>query len=177
MAQNDTKLVDKNDNKIDLKQQEQENDELKTIYCNKFVELISSLREKEQYKYPVTMFHSSTLPAITISDYCHRINEYCTIEPCIYVVAFIYLKRMLLKYKNRFCFSEYMEHRLVLLAICIASKMWSDIDDYNDVYAKVGGISAKELHDLEVEFCFSNEFNFFVSDSEYNECVKSYFSK
>jgi hypothetical protein len=109
-----------------------------------------------------SLFNSSCVPAINIEDYLVRIRTYCRFSDSCFLIAFLYLNRIKIPINN------FNVHRLVITSIVIACKFHEDCDDLelNTHYAKVGGITLKNLNTLEIEFLSYLDFNLCFSIEE-----------
>ncbi|PVZ98474.1 hypothetical protein BB558_005505 [Smittium angustum] len=58
-------------------------------------------------------------------------------------------------------------HRLVITAVVVSSKLYSDVFYTNTRYAKVGGLSIRELNGLELYFLGLFDYNMFISSTEF----------
>ncbi|PNS16256.1 hypothetical protein CAC42_6363 [Sphaceloma murrayae] len=110
-------------------------------------------------------FFLKVVPPFTLSQYLLRIHTYCPHSPGVYLTAASYIHRL--------CVTELLVpatsrtiHRLCLAAIRIASKALEDHKWSQDRFAKVGGISRKELKSLEINLCFLLDFDLFVREAE-----------
>ncbi|KAJ3052523.1 hypothetical protein HK097_006125 [Rhizophlyctis rosea] len=106
----------------------------------------------------LTRFHSRAPPAISISDYLRRIVKYASVENVCLLILLIYIDRMCERNRG-FTISSLTVHRFVIVGVCCASKALCDSYLTNTMYAKVGGISTKELNILEIEFLFLIDWN------------------
>lgn len=110
-------------------------------------------------------FFLKTVPPFTLSQYLLRIHLYCPHSPGVYLTAASYIHRL--------CVSDMLVpattktiHRLSLAAIRVASKVLEDHKWSQDRFAKVGGVSRKELKSLEINLCFLLDFDLFVREAE-----------
>lgn len=55
-----------------------------------------------------------------------------------------------------------MENRFLITAVMLAAKFYDDRYYNNEYYSRVGGISKKEINQLEVEFLNYINFNLYV---------------
>nr|XP_010312651.1 cyclin-P3-1 isoform X3 [Solanum lycopersicum] len=96
----------------------------------------------------VTVFHGTRAPVLTVQQYIERIFKYSNCSPSCFVVAYIYLERFL---NLTDCLLTSLNvHRLLITSIMLAVKFVDD-DCYNNAYyAKVGGITTRELNKLEL---------------------------
>ncbi|KAJ3112630.1 hypothetical protein HDU96_004352 [Phlyctochytrium bullatum] len=101
----------------------------------------------------LTRFHSRAPPAISIGDYLKRIVKYASVERVCLLILLIYIDRVC--ERNRaFTISSLTVHRFIITGVTVGSKALCDSFLQNSMYAKVGGISTKELNILELEFLF-----------------------
>ena len=55
----------------------------------------------------------------------------------------------------------------MLISLVLAIKIYDDYYYENKYYAKIGGISNKEINNMELEFIKIIEYNLFISEEEY----------
>ena len=108
----------------------------------------------------ITIFSAKTLCEISIEDYIERIVKYCKLNSGQVEYAGYLLKkylRIFLPDLDIYSMDyKLMEHRLVLTSLIISKKNIGQTSTYDNSYwAKVGGLDAKELLDLELEFLFA----------------------
>lgn len=108
----------------------------------------------------ITKFQSSYPPSITISAYLERINKYAKCSPNCFIVALIYIDR-LIETRN-VILSNLNVHRVLITSIMLATKVFDDEFYKNAYYAKLGGVSTQEMNSLELEFLSLMNFDFFV---------------
>ncbi|KAI9679185.1 MAG: Phosphate metabolism transcription protein [Caeruleum heppii] len=99
----------------------------------------------------LTRFHSRAPPTISIPDYLSRLATHATLSPPILLSMVYYIDRLCSLYPA-FIISSLTVHRFLIVAATVASKGLSDSFWTNSTYAKVGGVSLKELALLELEF-------------------------
>ena len=80
-----------------------------------------------------------------------------------YVIGLVYLMRI----SEKILVTEYNIHRLLLISFVLATKIYDDEYFENKYYAKIGGISNKEINSMELEFVELLEFNLFVKEIEF----------
>jgi hypothetical protein len=115
----------------------------------------------------LTRFHSPRVPTISIRQYVERIVTYapCTVE--CFVVALVYLDRLVRNQGNMFI-NVRTVHRIFITSVLLAAKYCDDIYFNNKYYARVGGISCPEMNALELEFLFRCKFECNVSAVEFD---------
>ena len=108
------------------------------------------------------IFYHPKIPEISIYDYLYRIKKYSSLEDSTLIISLIYIDRIC---KNkRIILTKYNIHRILFSAIYTAMKFNEDILYKISFYAKIGGISIKELINLENAFTKLIDFKFFVSE-------------
>ncbi|CAK75419.1 unnamed protein product (macronuclear) [Paramecium tetraurelia] len=125
--------------------------------------------EQDQISY----FHATKAPSISIYNYLQRISKYTNCSEGCIVIALIYLDRLQEKHPyfvlNSKCIHRYPFQfiRFLLISIVIAIKFQDDEYYKNEYYAKVGGVSTKEILVLELEFLELMDHQLFISDHDY----------
>jgi hypothetical protein len=99
----------------------------------------------------LTRFHSRAPPGISVLDYLQRLATHATLSPPILLSVVYYIDRLCAIYPA-FTISSLTVHRFLITSSTVASKGLSDAFWTNKVYARVGGVSMKELALLELEF-------------------------
>ncbi|KAH6795985.1 hypothetical protein C2S51_036971 [Perilla frutescens var. frutescens] len=110
----------------------------------------------------LTAFHGVRAPAITLDKYVERIYKYTSCSPSCFVVAFVYIDRLVHRYPDSLVVSLNV-HRLLVTSVMVASKVLDDAHYNNAFYARVGGVSNVELNKLEIELLFLLDFGVSVS--------------
>ena len=104
----------------------------------------------------LTRFHSRAPPGISVADYLQRLTTHATLSPPILLSMVYYIDRLCALYPA-FTISSLTVHRFLITAATVASKGLSDSFWTNSLYARVGGVSLKELALLELEFLWRVE--------------------
>lgn len=99
----------------------------------------------------LTRFHSRAPPGISVEDYLQRLTTHATLSPPILLSMVYYIDRLCALYPA-FTISSLTVHRFLITSATVASKGLSDSFWTNKTYARVGGVSMKELALLELEF-------------------------
>jgi len=60
-------------------------------------------------------------------------------------------------------------HRLILASFLVSVKMTEDYPISNQYWSKVSGVSRKDVNELEIAFCSTLNFNFFVEPEDYEK--------
>ncbi|KAJ9446026.1 hypothetical protein DIPPA_14383 [Diplonema papillatum] len=117
-----------------------------------------------------TVFHSRSVPAISIEKYVHRIAKYVHCQEEDFVISLILVDRLL--YNLPTCrLSYHTFHRLFLASIVLAIKSRQDFYFSNAYYAQVGGASLQELNALEHHFLVLIDFDLYVDRDMFVEFV------
>jgi hypothetical protein len=90
-------------------------------------------------------------PGISVKDYLTRLVVHATLPPPILLSMVYYVDRLCALYPA-FTISSLTVHRFLITAATVASKGLSDSFWTNSLYARVGGVSLRELALLELEF-------------------------
>ena len=109
----------------------------------------------------ITMFHTERVPSITISSYLCRLAQYTECSSEVLIQSIIHINRIL-HHRPSFKVNSLNIHRLLLTSLLCSAKFFDDCYYNNAYYAKVGGISVKELNELEIEFLALINFDLFV---------------
>ena len=121
------------------------------------------------------IFYHPKVPEISIYDYLYRIKKYSLIEDSTLIISLIYIDRVC---NNKgIILTKYNIHRILFSAIFTALKFNEDIFYKTSFYAKIGGISTKELINLENAFIKLIDFKFFVPEEIfkiYSRYLESY---
>ncbi|KAF1938176.1 cyclin-domain-containing protein [Clathrospora elynae] len=99
----------------------------------------------------LTRFHSRAPPGISIRDYLARLIVHATLSPPILLSMVYYVDKLCAMYPA-FTISSLTVHRFLITAATVAAKGLSDSFWTNSLYARVGGVSVRELALLELEF-------------------------
>jgi hypothetical protein len=125
-------------------------------------------RRASTVKADVTKFHALRPPAITIKDYLIRIAKYAACSGECFVLALVYIDRII-QSNPTFVINSLNIHRLLITSVMLAAKFFDDQYFNNAYYAKVGGVPCAEMNSLEVEFLFMTNFTLFVTTDTYNQ--------
>merc|ERR1719186_2324336 len=115
----------------------------------------------------VTRFHATRAPQITIKSYLHRIAKFSNCSEECFVLALVYIDRLIRKNEN-FMVNSLNVHRLMITSIMLGAKFFDDQYFNNAYFGKVGGVSRKEINLLEIEFLFMINFNLYVETEMYD---------
>ncbi|GLJ18719.1 hypothetical protein SUGI_0333980 [Cryptomeria japonica] len=117
------------------------------------------------------VFSAMQVPAISLQNYLERMLKYVRCSPSAFVVAYAYIDRLILSNPN-FRLTTHNMHMLTLTSLMVATKFLDDEHYSNEYFAKVGGLTLREMNILEVEFLFMMRFRLQVTVSVF----ESYYS-
>lgn len=121
------------------------------------------LQDLSQHR-KLTVYHGLRPPNISILKYLERIHKYSNCSPSCFVVSFIFVDHLVHKQPDIPLISLNI-HRLLITSTMIATKLLDDVHFNNAFYARVGGISNRELNNLEVDFLFRLDFRLQVTSN------------
>lgn len=116
----------------------------------------------------VTRFHAIRAPHLSICDYLSRISTYFQCSHECFVLALVYIDRIV-KLHPEFTISVLNIHRLLVTSVMLAAKFFDDVYYSNSYYAKVGGVRTQELNALEAQFLRLIEWKLHVLPQEYDQ--------
>ncbi|KAL1852941.1 hypothetical protein Plec18167_008926 [Paecilomyces lecythidis] len=102
-------------------------------------------------------FFSKKAPPISLEEYISRLQRYCPMSAAVYLAASLYITRLATVEKIIFLTPRNV-HRLVLASLRVAMKALEDLSYPHSRFARVGGVSERELSRLEISFCFLADF-------------------
>lgn len=130
--------------------------DLVLLISNMLMELVRFNDEIPLKDGGLTRFHSRAPPGISVMDYLQRLTTHATLSPPILLSMVYYIDRLCTLYPA-FTISSLTVHRFLITSATVASKGLSDSFWTNNTYARVGGVSLKELALLELEFLWRVE--------------------
>jgi hypothetical protein len=113
-------------------------------------------------------FYSKKAPPISLEAYLLRLHKYCPMSTAVYLATSLYITRMVVEEKVLLATPRNV-HRLVLAGLRVAMKALEDLSYPHARFARVGGVTERELSRLEVTFCFLIDFDLRV-DAEALMC-------
>jgi len=145
-------------------------EERRNKLVNVLADVLTRLCERNDFlintNTPLTRFHALQPPQITIEFYLKRIARYSNCSEECFVLALIYIDRLIGKDEN-FLVNSLNVHRLLITSIMLGAKFFDDQYFNNEYFGKIGGVSLKEINLLEIEFLFMINFNLFVETDMY----------
>jgi len=115
-----------------------------------------------------TIFHSQYPPDVSITKYVARMRRYLKCKASCYVLCVYYIDKLLTQHPE-ISFDTLSSHRLIMMSIVLAAKFHSDTHFSNRFYAKVGGVSLRELNSLERCFLDLLDWNLTISEEQYSQ--------
>ena len=104
---------------------------------------------------------------VTLQYFFARIKKYSQIEKSTLIIILIYADRMCTT--SGIILNPHNIHRIILGCLLLAIKYNEDVYFTNEHYAKVGGVSIKELNTLEYYSFQLLDFNLFISEDIYQK--------
>lgn len=106
----------------------------------------------------IRKFYSKQPPPISLLDYLLRVHQFCPMSTGVYLASSLFIYRLAV-IEKAIPVTSRNAHRLVLAALRVTMKKMEDHRWNHSRFAKVGGISEKELGKLEMSFCFLTNFD------------------
>ncbi|KAL8834840.1 MAG: hypothetical protein Q9170_003582 [Blastenia crenularia] len=103
-------------------------------------------------------FYSKKPPNIPLGEYLLRLHKWCPMSTGVYLAASLYIYRLAVIQRSIPVTSR-NAHRLLLAALRVAGKANDDRSYPHKRFARVGGITERELARLEIAFCFVTNFD------------------
>lgn len=125
--------------------------DLGVLISDMLMELVRINDEQPLRDGTLTRFHSRAPPGISVRDYLSRLIVHATLSPPILLSMVFYVDKLCAMYPA-FTISSLTVHRFLITAATVAAKGLSDSFWTNSLYARVGGVSVRELALLELEF-------------------------
>ena len=148
-----TKIVQTND---DLGKNTQQNDDSNENKNNSNNNISSSTSTSLSNRNKTLLFRGQNIPHFPINKYLQRAHQYCATSNDVYLSLLVYFDRLsqltLDDSEPKLILDSYNIHRLIITAFTVATKFSQDVYFTNKRYAKVGGISDRELNKLELAF-------------------------
>jgi hypothetical protein len=115
------------------------------------------------------------IPKIKLYDYLLRIVKYTKIKISTLILSITSITSFLRKNRNCLCINNV--HKLIIVSCFLNSKFYEDYTHSSHFYGKVGGISYKELNNLEFEFYKKNDYSLFVREEIFNNYLNFFQTK
>uniref|UniRef100_A0A7N0TM92 Cyclin n=1 Tax=Kalanchoe fedtschenkoi TaxID=63787 RepID=A0A7N0TM92_KALFE len=130
--------------------------EILSILLERIAKKNEMLAQSKVIEDVMTDFHGIRAPEMGVEQYLDRLFRHAACSPSCFVAAFIYVDKFLQR-KNGYLTSLNV-HRLLITSVMVAAKFIDDAFFDNAYYAKVGGISTRELNKLEMKLLFDLDF-------------------
>ena len=112
-------------------------------------------------------FLSKTIPSISIKNFFERICNLTKIENSTLILILIYIDRIC--NINKFTLTYRNIYKIILSSMVVAIKYNEDNFYSSEIYAKIGGLSIKELNYLEFHFLVLIKFSLYVEKDLYDK--------
>jgi len=122
--------------------------------------------ESPEMRDSVAAFDGLSRPEISIGHYLDRIFKYSGCSPSCFVIAHIYIDHFL--HRTRALLNPLNVHRLIITTVMLAAKVFDDRYYNNAYYARVGGVSTRELNRLEMKLLFTLDFKLQVDPQTFH---------
>lgn len=116
---------------------------------------------------PPTCFDVGHAPNITVCDYAARIERWFQCSGSCFAVSLIYIDRLTQCHPS-FIVDSQCCHKLFFTSVVAAVKVHDDHYYSNAFYAKVGGVSLRELNAMEATFLKLLGFSLHVQPQEFS---------
>ena len=130
-----------------------------------FIQKISDSAKSMPIDCLLPKFVAAIPPRISLQQYAIRISSKSSCSEACFVLATIYIERLLAK---RVVVNQYSVHRIFLVSTLLAIKYLEDDCFDNKWYATFGGVSLSELNSLEQDMLEFLEYRLVVTSEEYN---------
>lgn len=105
-------------------------------------------------------FMTKNIPSMPIKDYLIRLCQFTKINESTIILILIYIDRIC--NFNKFTLTYRNIYKLLLSSMVVAIKYNEDNFYSSEIYAKIGGLSLKELNYLEFHFLILIKFSLFI---------------
>ena len=133
-----------------------------------------SSKDKDTNNKLIKPFLSKKIPSISIEKYLVRLVSHSKMEISTLILILIYIDKICKN--NKFRLNYFNIHKLIVTSMLISIKYNEDDFFSNSFYAKVGGVSIRELNHLEYEFLSLIDFDLYVDEdlfSKYSNYILS----
>ena len=145
-------------------------EEIYIVICN-LIEMMLRAHESKSDDSILRMgFCAITLPNISLCEYIRRLCDHMLCSKECYAIALLYIVRAIEKRSIKI--NLFNIHRIFLSALVVAIKFHDDTFRSNKYYADVGGISNREMNELELAFLNLIDYEGWVSSKCIGSCNK-----
>ncbi|CAI2373389.1 unnamed protein product [Moneuplotes crassus] len=113
---------------------------------------------------------------MSLDDYLQRIYQYSECHESCFVMAMIFIERVLQEYSASSKSLPFNVYTLCLASMVLAIKLSEDDTCNNEFYARLGGVSNDEMVELELELLKLIKFDIFISKEEFTSYQKEMIS-
>ncbi|KAL9026991.1 MAG: hypothetical protein Q9196_004425 [Gyalolechia fulgens] len=107
-------------------------------------------------------FYSKKPPAIPLEEYLLRLHKWCPLSTGVYLATGLYIYRLAV-IERSVPLTSRNAHRFLLAALRVAGKAIDDRSYPHKRFARVGGVTERELARLEIAFCYITDFELRVT--------------
>ena len=149
-----------------LKKKEKEKEKEMLIKSIEVIsDLLNNICEENKYKREVPNmkiqpFTTVNIPSMSIKDYLLRLSQFTRVNESTIILILIYIDRICKM--NNFSLNFNNIYKIIICSMIIAIKYNEDNFYSSEVYAKLGGITVRELNFLEFQFLILIKFSLFV---------------
>jgi len=115
---------------------------------------------------PCTIFQTNSVPDISLPSYLERIAWFLGCPTACFVIALEYVYRL-----SHLCpeveLNKYSVHQIVITCIVVATKFIDDKLFKNTFYARIAGVSVKNISAFEIRLVFFLKFDLLVLPEQY----------
>lgn len=129
---------------------------------------------KDQITRLVKAFNLVQVPKLSIGQFLTRIKTYSSSISSVCYIHATFMIYKLCVLLNVVPLTIYNVHRIILALIRCLTKKLEDIYQKQKSFATVGGVSRKDLHQIEVAFLFVCNFRLVVSEDVLNDYLKEF---
>ena len=116
------------------------------------------------------LFTCTSLPNLSVGEYIQRLLYYNLLGTDKLDGTLLYSAVLLERMRNKgIIFNKITSHKLVLISIILASKLYDDEGAENSYWANIGGVSLVNLNKMEFAFIKQINHNLFITE----EAVRS----
>ena len=112
-------------------------------------------------------FMTTNIPSMPIKNYLMRLSQFTKINESTMIIILIYIDRIC--NINKFTLTYRNIYKIILSSMIVAIKYNEDNFYSSEIYAKIGGLSIKELNYLEFHFLILIKFSLYVEKDLYNK--------
>ena len=123
--------------------------------------------KSENINKDIKPFMTSNIPLMPIKNYLMRLSQFTKINESTIIIILIYIDRIC--NINKFTLTYRNIYKIILSSMVVAIKYNEDNFYSSEIYAKIGGLSIKELNYLEFHFLVLIKFSLYVEKDLYDK--------